>query len=242
MKKVFCIALAAVFVLALGSCGADIHTKSEGVATYAEYAALADNTEVVIETFVQDKQSWWNNQATLYTQDKDGAYFLYNAAISEEDYNKLVPGQKIRVKGTKTSWSGEVEMAAGATIEILTGNYIAPVFDATSLLGNNAELEKHMNQFVTFKGVTIEAKGEEGLPYFLNWDNSGADQQDADLYFDISYNGAKYTFLVEYDLRNENSDAYKAVKNLKVGDKVDLEGFMYWYEGPQAHITSVKVN
>lgn len=241
MKKLFCIALAAVFVLALGSCAADIHTKSEGVATHAEYVALADNTEVTIETFVQDKQSWWNNQATLYTQDKDGAYFLYNAAISEEDYNKLVPGQKIRVKGTKTSWSGEIEMAAGATVEILSGNYVAPVFDATALLGNNDELAKHMNEFVTFKGVTIEAKGEEGLPYFKNWDNSGAEQQDADLYFDISYNGNKYTFLVEYYLRNENTDAYKAVQNLKVGDKVDLEGFMYWYEGPQAHITSVTV-
>ncbi|MBQ3934399.1 MAG: hypothetical protein II715_01160 [Clostridia bacterium] len=239
MKKIVCFALALVFVLALGSCAADIHKKSEGVLTHAQYLGTEDSKEVVVETFVQDKQSWWDNKATVYTQDKDGAYFLYNMSISEDDYKKLVPGQKIRVKGTKSTWSGEVEIV-DATCEILTGNYIAPAFDATALLGKNDELAKHMNEFVTFKGVKIEAKGEEGLPFFYGWDNSGKDQQDADLYFDISYNGNKYTFLVEYYLRNADTDTYKAVKDLKVGDTVDLEGFMYWYEGPQAHITGVK--
>ena len=240
MKKIACIALAFVFVLALGSCGADIHKKSDDALTHADYIATPDNTDVIIETFVQDKQSWWDNKATVYTQDKDGAYFLYNLQCTEEQYKKLVPGQKIRVKGSKTSWSGEVEIAEG-TFELMEGNYIAPAFDATSLLGNNDELAKHMNEFVTFKGVKIEAKGEEGLPYFRSWDNSGADTADADLYFDISYNGAKYTFVIEYYLRNEKTDAYKAVEGLKVGDTVDLEGFLYWYEGPQAHITGVKV-
>ena len=27
----------------------------------------------------------------------------------------------------------------------------------------------------------------------------------------------------------------------KVGDTVDVEGFLYWYEGPQPHITSITV-
>ena len=165
MKKIVCFALALVFVLALGSCAADIHKKSEGVLTHAQYLGTEDSKEVVVETFVQDKQSWWDNKATVYTQDKDGAYFLYNMSISEDDYKKLVPGQKIRVKGTKSTWSGEVEIV-DATCEILTGNYIAPAFDATALLGKNDELAKHMNEFVTFKGVKTEAKGEEGLPFF----------------------------------------------------------------------------
>ena len=38
-----------------------------------------------------------------------------------------------------------------------------------------------------------------------------------------------------------NPDVYEAVKALNVGDTVDLEGFLYWYEGANPHITSVTV-
>ena len=51
--------------------------KSEGVMTYAEYIAAADEDEVVLECYVQDHQSWWDNKITVYCQDPDGAYFLY---------------------------------------------------------------------------------------------------------------------------------------------------------------------
>ena len=75
----------------------------EGVMTYAEYAAAAVDTEVTVITYVQDKQGWWENDgvgnATFYTQDKDGAYFLYNMPCSQEDYNQMVPGTKIKVTG-----------------------------------------------------------------------------------------------------------------------------------------------
>ena len=89
-------------------------------------------------------------------------------------------------------------------------------------------------------GKTDESTGEE-LAFFYDWDNSGAEKQDADLYFDCSVNGETYTFVVEYYLRGEDSDVYQAMKNLKVGDVIDLEGFLYWYNGPQPHITAVTV-
>ena len=38
-----------------------------------------------------------------------------------------------------------------------------------------------------------------------------------------------------------STDVYKAVENLKVGDTVDMEGYLYWYEGVNPHITSVTV-
>ena len=41
------------------------------------------DSEVVVETYVQAKQSWWEDKATVYTQDQDGAYFVYNMACSE---------------------------------------------------------------------------------------------------------------------------------------------------------------
>lgn len=65
--------------------------KSEGVMTYEEYMAADLDSEVVIEAYVQAKQSWWEDKATLYTQDQDGAYFIYNSVCSEEDYAKLYP-------------------------------------------------------------------------------------------------------------------------------------------------------
>ena len=66
--------------------------KSEGVMTYAEYAEAELDAEVVIEAFVQAKQSWWEDKATVYLQDPDGAYFCYDMECSEEDYDLLVEG------------------------------------------------------------------------------------------------------------------------------------------------------
>ena len=42
---------------------------------------------------------------------------------------------------------------------------------------------------------------------------------------------------------SEIANAYVSDVNdyLKVGDTVDLEGFLYWYEGVNPHITSVTV-
>lgn len=242
MKKTIALTLTLALVLSLTACGKGGNggddKKSEGVMTYAEYMAAALDSEVVIETYVQAKQSWWEDKATLYTQDKDGAYFIYNAVCSEADYEKLTPGTKIKVTGYKTEWSGEVEVAEGATIEIEDGNYVAPVTDVTDLLGKD-ELIDHQNQFVSFKGMTVEAADDSGAAFLYNWDGSGEDGND--LYFNVSKDGQTYTFTVESYLCDNSTEVYQAVKNLNVGDTVDMEGYLYWYEGVNPHITSVTV-
>ena len=250
MKKIIALALMLCMVFALAACAAKPaetpaadapDVKGEGVMTYAEYAAAPLDSEVVVETYVQAKQGWWNDQITVYSQDKDGAYFLYNMACSEEDSAKLVPGAKIKVTGYKAEWAGEVEII-DASFELLEGSYIAPAMDVTALLGKD-ELSEHQNKFVSFKGLTVEAsKDAEGneVPFLYNWDGSGAEGTDSDLYFNASVDGQTYTFVIEYYLCGADSDAYKAVQALKVGDKIDMEGFLYWYEGVQPHITSVK--
>lgn len=216
--------------------------KGEGVMTYAEYIAAENDTEVTIEAYVQDTQSWWNDQITVYLQDHDGAYFAYNMACSEEDAASLVAGQKIKVTGFKSEWAGEVEII-DATFELEDGNWIAEAADVTDLLGTDA-LADHMNEFVAFSDLTIEASldadGNE-VAFLYNWDGSGAEGTDSDLYFNASVNGETYTFVIEYYLRDENTDAYQAVQGLEIGDTVDLEGFLYWYEGAQPHVTSVTV-
>ena len=207
--------------------------------TYEEYVAADVDTEVVVETYVQAKQSWWEDKATVYTQDLDGAYFLYNMACSEEDYAKLVPGTKIKVTGYKSEWSGEVEII-DATFEIEEGTYVAPVTDVTDLLGKD-ELIDYQNRFVSFKGMTVEAAGKDAdgndVAFLYSYDGSGTEGDD--LYFNVSLNGETYTFTVESYLCDNTTEVYNAVKNLTIGDKIDMEGFLYWYNGVNPHITSV---
>ncbi len=231
MKKIVALLLALTMLAAFAGCDQqpkfDPAAKSEGVMTYAEYDAAALKSEVVIEAYVQAHQSWWDNKITVYAQDPDGAYFLYEMACSEADAAKLVPGTKIRVKGFKDAWEGAVEIT-DATFEIVTdGTWIAEAFDVTALLGTD-ELIKHQNKFVSFKGLTIEAitykNGEPG----------------DDIYVTVSLNGASYDFCVERYLTDPDTEVYKAFAELKAGDKVDMEGFLYWYAGVNTHITSVK--
>lgn len=210
------------------------------VMSYADYVAADVDTAVTVETYVQATQSWWDNTITAYTQDADGAYFIYGMACSEEDAAKLVPGTKIKVSGYKSIWSGEVEIV-DATFEFVEGadSYIAPATDVTAFLGTD-DIENYMNQFVSFKGLTVEAASEDGAAFLYKYDGSGADGDD--LYFNVSdANGNKYSFTVESYLCDNTTDVYSAVKNLTVGQKVDLEGFLYWYEGVNPHITAVTV-
>ncbi|MBO7400415.1 MAG: hypothetical protein J6U75_04330 [Clostridia bacterium] len=247
MKKLLVIVLALAMLVTLAACGTkdDPAKKSEGVMTYAEYAAAAIDSEVVIETYVQAKQGWWEKEGvggvgTFYTQDAEGGYFLYDMPCSKADYDKLVKGTKIKVTGKKAEWSGEVEII-DATFVIEDGNYEASATDVTSLIGKD-EIAAKMNMFISIKGATVEAVGQDAegndVAWFYKWNGAGSEGDD--LYFKINVNGTSFTLLVESYLCGPDTDVYKAVKELKIGDKIDLEGFLYWYEGAQPHVTSVK--
>lgn len=214
--------------------------KGEGVMTYAEYIAAELDTEVVIEAYVQATQGWWENKITAYLQDQDGAYFVYEMACAEEDAAKLVPGTKIKVTGFKGEWSGEVEIM-DATFEILEGSYIAEAEDVTALLGTD-ELITKQNIFAAFKGLTVapskDADGND-VAFLYKWDGSG--QEGDDLYFNVTDGTNTYNFTVESYLCGADTEVYQAVKALNIGDTVDMEGFLYWYEGVNPHITSVTV-
>ena len=96
----------------------------------------------------------------------------------------------------------------------------------TALLGTE-ELIKHQNKFVVFKDMTVDSieykNGEPG----------------DDIYVTVSKDGASYSFCVERYLTGPETDVYAAVGALKAGDKVDIEGFLYWYAGVNTHITGV---
>lgn len=245
MKKVLVVALTlAMTVCALTGCGKKSANfeKSEGVMTYDEYVAAPLDSEVTIEAFVQGNQSWWDNTITLYTQDDKGGYFIYSMPCSEEDAKKIVPGTKVKVTGTKSEWSGEVEIVDATSVEIYDIDEGWATFDAkdvTKDLADEAKLKESMNQFVAFKGLTVEAADDNGAAFLYNWDGSGS--QGDDLYFNVSDGNNTYSFTVESYLCDSSTDVYKAVEALNVGDKIDCEGFLYWYEGANPHITKVTV-
>ena len=221
MKKL----LAVMLTLCLICCSAIAFAEGD-VMTYADYVAAELDAEVTVETYVQGNQSWWDNKITVYAQDQDGAYFIYEMACSEDDAKKLTPGTKIKVTGYKGEWAGEVEIM-DPTFEFAgSKKFVAKAFDATKLLGTD-DLIKHQNEFVVFKGVTIENVA------FKN------DAPGDDIYVTVSYNGANYDFCVERYLTDPDTEVYKAVSELQAGDKVDIEGFLYWYEGVNTHITKV---
>ena len=207
----------------------ETEAKSEGVMTYADYVAAELDSEVTIETYIQNKQGWWEQdgqgKATFYTQDMEGGYFLYDMPCTQEEYDALTIGTKIKVTGYKAEWSGEVEIT-DATYEILEGNYVAEALDVTELLGKD-ELINHQNMFVSFKGLTVE-----GIEY-----KNG--EPGDDIYVTVSLNGESYSFCVEAYLTGPDTDVYAAVGALNAGDVIDVEGYLYWYEGVNTHITAV---
>ncbi len=219
-------------------------TGDATVLSYEEYMAAELDTEVTIQAYVQAKQSYYAEQgtATVYLQDQDGGYFAYDMACTQEEYDAMTEGTCIQVSGFKSEWSGEIEIMDGQLDQIVEGDtFVAEPFDATSLLGTD-ELEQHQNEKVSFTGLTVapstDADGNEAA-FLYNYDGSGA--QGDDVYFNVSYNDQTFSFVVESYLCDSESEVYKAVEALEVGQTIDCEGFLYWYEGANPHITSVTV-
>jgi len=215
------------------------------VMSHDEFVKADLDSSVCIEAYVQANQSWWDGKIKLYMQDEThGAYFIYDMACTEEEAEKItVPGTKLRINGVKAEWSGEVEII-DATYEILDGSFVAEAEDVTALLGKD-ELAEHMNEKVAFKGLKVapskvEGKDEE-FAFLYAWDGSGSRESNSDLYFNVELDGNVYNFCVESYLCGAVTEVYAAVEGLKVGDTIDCEGFLYWYNGANPHITAVTV-
>lgn len=254
MKKAFVLLLALAMVMSFAACAGNpddssANTSGNGgdvsVMTHEQYMAAELDSEVTIEAYVQATQSWWEKDGvggviTVYLQEPNGAYFAYDMLCSKDDAAKLTPGTKIRVNGHKGAYEGEIEIL-DASFEFVTAEpWIAEAEDVTALLGTD-DLIKHQNELVSFKNAKIVASSiandDTAYAFLYKWNGSGT--RGDDLYFNVEVSGKTYTFTVESYLCNADSDVYKAVEALAIGDVVDLEGFLYWYNGVNPHITSV---
>ena len=216
----------------------------EDAMNFEDYMAAATDTEVVVQGSIQGKQNYFvkddQGKASIYLQDQNGgAYFIYELPCTEKEYELMEIGKTIKVKGYKSEWSGEIEVIDIETWMFVDGDYIAEAEDVTALLGTD-DLAAKMNKKVLFKGMKVEPikdKDNNDVAFIYNYDGSGTEGDD--LYFNVSVNGQTYTFTVESYLCGPDTEIYKAVKDFHIGDVIDLEGFLYWYNGPNPHITAV---
>jgi len=213
----------------------NVLTKSNDALSYADYAKAELGSTVTIEAFVGGKQSWWSNKATIYLQDENGGYFVYELPCTEEQYNTdLAIGNKVKITGVKGEWAGQVEIlgseaGAEATFEALDGKWSAPLVDLTEFVADSAKLLEYLNQKVSFEGLEVASVS---LPA----------QDGGDIYFDVKYGNSQYTFCIEQYLTDSSTEVYQTALNLKVGDFIYCEGFMYSYNGPQLHTTKIVVS
>ena len=211
------------------------------VMSYAEFDSAPIDTQVCVETYVQAVESWWDGCVQLYTQNEEGAYYIYNLACTEEEAAQFVAGTKIRVTGFKSEWAGEVEII-DATYEILEGEWtVEEAVNVTEQAQQGSEaLAAYMNQMVQIDNMTVVASTDgEGneVPFLYKWDGSGS--QGDDLYFNVQIGEQVYTFTVNAYMigTGSDSDLYKAVEALQIGDTVTVGGFLYFYDGAQTHVT-----
>ena len=249
MKKIIAFLLVLVMMLSIAACApttTETPTTTEQTPpastamTHAEFLAAAEDEAVEIECYVQAVQGWWDNKIVIYAQDKVGGYFAYNVACTEEESKLLVPGTKINIKGYKTFYKGMPEIAAdGAVLTILEGEepFVAYAEVMNDLLGKQ-ELVNKAGAYGAFQGLTVKS---------ITFKN---DEPGDDIYVDFTLGDATYSFCVERYLTGPETDVYKAFVDgdVKVGDVVNVYGFVYWYDadedgqsgdGINTHITKI---
>ncbi len=215
----------------------------EYIFSHDEYIAAGEDTEVTIIAYVQGKQSWWDNKATIYAEDYDGGYFLYETVCDEATYAQLTPGMKIKVTGYTASWAGMYEIMGG-TIEVIDDGdtYIADAFDVTDIYGDSEAVIDYQTMKVALNSVTVVASVDDAgteHAFFYGDGNSGSEGED--IYFNVQIGENTYTLALEKYLTGNGTDVYEAAEALKIGDTINVEGFLYWWNGPQVHVTGITV-
>ena len=89
-------------------------------------------------------------------------------------------------------------------------------------------LHRQPGRGIVPEGLTVEKVERK--------DPEGAD----DLYLTLKNGETSMNFCVEIYLTGEDSDVYKTAIELVEGDVVDVTGYIYWYEGPNPHITAIE--
>ena len=234
MKKILTMLLTLCLVFSVVSCNGttdnefDPNLKSEGVATHAEFIAAAADADIVIEGFVQAKQGWWGDEAVVYLQDGTGGYYIYKLPCTEAEFDSLTVGTKIQVTGKKAIYNGMHEIMNVTDWKVIESDaYVATAVDITTKLSDDAALVNYLGALVKMTDMTVAS---------VTYKN---DEPGDDIYLSLTKGDATYNLTVEVYLTGVDSDVYTAVGELAVGDVVDVEGYLQWWNKFDCHVSKI---
>ena len=95
-------------------------------------------------------------------------------------------------------------------------------------------------RYLTF---SVCSAGAAGASFRLVFSNSqtGENIGGYETTVTVAKDGASYDFCVERYLTGPETEVYTAVGALEAGTVVDIEGFLYWYDAVNTHITAITV-
>lgn len=245
MKKLLTIMLSVLMVFGLTACGKDNNGGTDEPSNggnevvevtakddYASFMAADVDAEVEVLMYVQAHQAWWEKDGqgvmTLYGMDKDGGYFVYEAKMDKETADSIKEGTLVKVTGVKAEWAGEVEIM-DATVEVLGETKTFEATDVTDVVTDSEKLATYMNQKIAMKGLEVVEVSVKDSEY------------DPDLYITCKLGDTEVNLCVENYLTGPDTEVYMTGKDLTAGTIIDVEGFLYWYEGANPHVTSISV-
>lgn len=251
MKKLLTVLLTVLMVCGLAACSSSkTETESGPVdgnnttnnttteaptakTSYVDFMAAEDDSEVEVLMYVQGKQGYWENegqgQLTIYGADEEGGYFVYNANVDEATANACTEGTLIKVTGVKSTWSGEPEII-DATVEVYADQptFTANAIDITDMLSDMEQAYNFVNQKVAMNGLTVVEVSKKDS------------ESDPDLYITVqTQDGLDFDLCVENYLTGPDTEVYQLAEQLQAGALIDVEGFLYWYEGANPHVTAI---
>ena len=140
--------------------------------SFADYVAAKDDDTVVCKGVITAmlSKTKGNSSNSIYFQDSDGGYYVYN--LVEDPYTELglAEGMTIRATGIRDTYSGTYEII-NTTVEVLDKNINIPApVDFTEIYTNaesltDAALVGPQSMLVTIKGVEITTQ-DAGSGYY----------------------------------------------------------------------------
>ena len=215
------------------------HADDPAVMSYPAFLAAEEDSPVTVEAYVQAKEALRDGSCGLYLQNEEGGFYLSRVHCSQEEYDSLEIGRKIRVNGYKSHWNDALEIS-DAAFRTLDGSWIAEAKDVTSLIGTE-ELIQHQNEKVCFHGMTVEAMPDGVSVWYSGWDNTEPEGEDSERWFRASFDGRVCDFTVKPSLCLDSDAVLQTLRQLQPGETVDLTGFLRFYNGALPRITEITV-
>lgn len=196
--------------------------------TWEEFEAAGDGARVRIETCIQEKETFWENTANLYTQTEDGGCLIYGLECTNEEYRKLTAGTRLDIEGIKQVWDGKL-VILGGSYSIGGEKYTAEAQDVTGRLGTEA-LRENLLQKVCFRDVTVCMQGPE------------EESEKPDICFLARQGNGIGKFRVDADLIPQDSECYETAQGLQEGDRITVTGILDWNSaGPELLVTEIEM-